>query len=121
MLQTVLKLNIAYETYVAPSHKKIKKQTSEIKTSDRRVSSTIRKIDATNAYSIHGRFEMDSHVDTTVASRNCDIIKYMDRSCDVSPFSDKYNPIKDVPIVSSATGYTSVNRLNYIIIFNKAL
>ena len=69
MLQTVIKLNIAYETYVAPSHKKIKSQTSYIKTSDRRVSSTIRKIGATNTYPIHGWREMDSHADTIVAGR----------------------------------------------------
>ena len=29
--------------------------------------------------------------------------------------------MKDVPIVSAATGYTSANRLNYILIFNEAL
>ena len=64
---------------------------------------------------------MDSHADKTVVGRNCAIIKYTDRSCDVSLFSDKYNPMKDVPIVSAATGYTSANGMNYILIFNEAL
>ena len=121
VLQTVLKLNIHYETYFAPSYEKIKRQTSDIKTSDRRVLSTIQKIGATNAYPIHGRCEMDSHADTTVAGRNCAIIKFTDSSFDVSQFSDKYTPIKDVPIVLAATGYTFTNRLNYILIFKKAL
>ena len=121
MLQTLLKLNTSHETYVTPLHKKIKRKTPDIKTLDRIVSSTIQKICATNKYPIHGRYEMDSHADSTVAVRNCAIIKYTDRSCDVSLFSDKYNPMKDVPIVSAATGYTSANGMNYIIIFNEVL
>ena len=32
---------------------------------------------------------MDSHADTTVAGKNCAVLQYTDRSCDVSPFSDK--------------------------------
>ena len=64
---------------------------------------------------------MDSHAGTTVAGRNCAVIKYTDRSWDVSLFSNKYTPMKDVPILSADTGYTSANRLNYILIFNEAL
>ena len=86
MLQTVLKINIAYETYVAPSHEEIKRQKPEIKTSDIRVSSTISKIGATNVYPIHGRCGMGLHTDTKVAGINCAIIKYTDRNCYVSPF-----------------------------------
>ena len=64
---------------------------------------------------------MDSHADKTVVGRNCAIIKYTDRSCDVSQFLDKYTPMKDVPIVSASPGYTSYNRLNYMLVFNKAM
>ena len=64
---------------------------------------------------------MDSHMDTTVAGSNYAIIKYTDRSCDVSQFSEKYTLMKDVTIVSADTGYTSANGLNYILIFNEAL
>ena len=64
---------------------------------------------------------MDSHADTRVAGRNCTIIRYTDRSYDVSPFSDKCTPMNDVPIVSTSTGYNSANGLKYILVFNKAL
>ena len=37
----------------------------------------------------HGRCELDSHADTTVADNNYAIIKYMDQSCEVAPFSNK--------------------------------
>ena len=121
MRSTVFKLNIAYRTYIVPSHEQIKRRILDIKTSDRRLPSTIQTIGATSGQPIHGRCEMDSHADTTVAGRNCTIIRYTDRSCDVSPFSDKYTPMKDVSIVSAATGYTSANGLNYILVFNEAL
>ena len=68
----------------------------------------------------HGRSELDSHANTTVAGKNCVILRYTDRSCDVAPFSDKYTPMKDVTIVLAATGYTSANDRNYILVFNQA-
>ena len=69
----------------------------------------------------HRRWELDSHADTTVAGKNCAIIKYTDRSCDVAPFSEKYTPMKDIPIVSVATGFTLENSRNYVLVFHEAL
>ena len=69
----------------------------------------------------HGRYEIDSHSDTTVTGKNCAIIKYTDKSCDVAPFSEKYIPMKYIPIVSAATGLTSENGRNYILVFHEAL
>ena len=69
----------------------------------------------------HGRSELDSRADINVAEKNCVILLYTDCSCDVSPFSEKYTPMKDVPILLAATGYTSANGRNYILVFNEAL
>ena len=64
---------------------------------------------------------MDKHANTTVAGKNCAILRYTDRSCNVAPFSDKYTPMKDISIVLAATEYISTNGRNYIIVFNEAL
>ena len=86
---------------------------SDITTSERRISHTQRVVNANKEDTpFHGRSEIDSHVKNTVAGKNCVIFRYTDRSCDIAPFSDKYTPIKDVPIVSTATGYTSANGRN---------
>ena len=69
----------------------------------------------------HVRCELDSNADTTVVGKNCAIIKYTDRSCDVAPFLEKYTPMKDIPIVSEDTGFTSANGRNYILVFHEAL
>ena len=69
----------------------------------------------------HGRSKLDSHADTTVASKNCVILCDTDCSCDVAPFSDKYTPMKYVPILLAATVYTSANGRKYILVFNEAL
>ena len=53
--------------------------------------------------------------------KNCAIACYTHCSCDVAPFSNKYTPMKDVPIVSAAIGYTSANGQNYILLFNEEL
>ena len=37
------------------------------------------------------------------------------------PFSDTYEPMKDVDIMLSDTGLTSVTRKQYILVFNEAL
>jgi hypothetical protein len=61
--------------------------------------------------------EVDSHADSFVAGKNCIPMHYTERSCDVQPYSDDYAPVKNVPIVTAATGYTSANGLNYILVF----
>ena len=63
---------------------------------------------------MHVRYKLDSHENATIAGKNCAIIKYTDWSCDVAFFSEKYTPMKDIPIVSAATGFTSANGRNYI-------
>ena len=57
-----------------------------------------------DSYSV--RMELDSHTDTTVTSRNCTVIHYTERSCDVAPFSDTYEPMTNIPIITAATGFT---------------
>ena len=69
----------------------------------------------------HGRCELDSHADTTVSGNNYEIIKYTDQGCDIAPFSEKYTPMKDILIVSAATGFTSENGRNCILVFHEAL
>ena len=69
----------------------------------------------------HGRCELDSHAYTTVVGNNYTIIKYTDRRCDVATISEKYTPMEDIPIVSAATGFTSENGRNYVLVFHEAL
>ena len=63
--------------------------------------------------------EVDSHADSFVAGKNCIPMHYTERSCDVQPYSDDYAPVKNVPIITAATGYTSANGLNYILVFQR--
>ena len=66
--------------------------------------------------------EMDSHADTAVLGRNCVILNYTGRECDVSPYTDSYEAIKGVPIVTGASAWTSeVNGQTHILVFNEAL
>mgnify|MGYP003306013604 FL=1 len=70
----------------------------------------------------NGRIELDSHADTIVAGSNCALLNYTGRECDVSPYTDSYSPIKNVPIVKAATLWQSPNtRQSYILVFNEAL
>ena len=102
--------------------KQPKRILSDITTSERRISQTQRVFSANKEDTpFHGRSELDSHANTTVAGKNCVILRYTDRSCDIAPFSDKYKPMKYVPIVSAATGYMSANGRNYILVYNEAL
>ena len=66
--------------------------------------------------------ELDSHADTVVLGRNSVIISYTGRECDVSPYSDTYDAIKGVPIVSGATAWTcQFTGETYILVFHEAL
>ena len=71
---------------------------------------------------VHGKCELDSHADTIVAGSNCILINYTGQVCDVSPYSDDYAPVSDVPIVKAATAWQSPHTgQTYILIFNEAL
>jgi hypothetical protein len=65
---------------------------------------------------------MDSHADTVVLGKNCVILAYTGRECDVSPYTDYYDAIKGVPIVTGATAWTcQADGETYILVFNEAL
>jgi hypothetical protein len=71
---------------------------------------------------VYSRLELDSHADTIVLGRNCVILSYTGRECDVSPFTAAYNSITNVPIVTGATAWTSQNTgVTYILVFHEAL
>ena len=57
----------------------------------------------------------------TAVGRKCTILHHKERSCDVAPFSDTCDSMKDVDIVSESTGFTSVTRQQYILVFHYAL
>ena len=64
------------------------RNTSDIQTSEKKSSTkrTISKIVVEPFYRI---CELESHADTAVAVKNCKIMKYTDRRCDVAPSSEK--------------------------------
>ena len=65
---------------------------------------------------------MDSHADTIVLGANCIVLSHTGQTCEVMPYSDTYNAITDVPVVTRATLWTSPHDGDeYILIFNEAL
>ena len=80
-----------YYYYIYTYEKPRLRQRAPIQTSNRRdVIHSTRIQDQGDLYS--GRTDLDSHVDTTVTGRNCTVMHYTERSCDVAPFSDTYEP-----------------------------
>jgi hypothetical protein len=51
------------------------------------------------------QLELDSHANTCVAGTNTRVMDYADTKVSVSPFSDSYEAIKDVPIATVATAW----------------
>ena len=71
---------------------------------------------------VYGACELDSHADTIVAGKNCIILSYTGKECDVSPYRDDYESIKNVPIVTAATAWqSSITGQTYILVFNEAI
>jgi hypothetical protein len=66
--------------------------------------------------------ELDSHADTIVLGKNAIILRYTNRECNVAPYSDLYEPICNVPIVTGATAITSATTgETLILVFNEAI
>ena len=69
-----------------------------------------------------GRIELDSYANTIVFGANCVILSHTGQSCEVMPYSDTYDAITDVPVVTGATLWTSpLVGDEFILIFNEAL
>jgi hypothetical protein len=78
--------------------------------------------DTSSEESVVGKCEFDSHADTCVVGKNFVVVSYNGRLCDVAPFSDTYDAMVGVPIVSAATLYTDVQTgVKYILVINEAL
>jgi hypothetical protein len=66
--------------------------------------------------------ELDSHADTCVAGANTRVTGYTDTKVSVSPFSDSYEAIKDVPIAMVATAWDNLATGEVIVLYiNEAL
>ena len=65
--------------------------------------------------------EADTNADTCCLGTNFIPILYTNRTADVYPYSDAYEPIENIPIVSGATAYDHPNGNTYILVFHEAL
>jgi hypothetical protein len=66
--------------------------------------------------------EIDNHADTTCFGLNFTAISFMGEQCDVSPFSDSYDKMLNVPIATAATAWDNPDTGEVIILtFNKGL
>ena len=71
---------------------------------------------------VHSQMECDSHADTVVLGKNSIIMHLTNRECEVMPYTDAYDSIKAIPVVTGATGYTSPRTgQRWILVFNEAL
>ena len=71
---------------------------------------------------ITARNELDSHADTCALGSNFVPLQFTGRVCDVSPYNSKYDPERDVPIVSGATAYTDQHTGQvFVLVINEAL
>ena len=65
--------------------------------------------------------EADSNANTFCLGQNFIPLSYTNRSADVYPYSDSYEPLENVLIVSGATAYDHPNGEMYILIFHESL
>jgi len=53
----------------------------------------------------YGKCELDSHADTIVAGRNCVVLNFVGKECDVTAYREDYEVVKNVPIANVATAW----------------
>ena len=70
----------------------------------------------------HGRIELDSHADTVVLGSSFVVLHHTGKVSEVTPYTDEYDAITDVPVVRGATFWTDEHtNEEYILVFNEAL
>jgi hypothetical protein len=71
---------------------------------------------------VYSNLEMDTHAETCVLGLNFTILHYTGRECDVAPYTEVYESVKAVPIVSGATAWTDEGTgLTYILVIIEGL
>ena len=69
-----------------------------------------------------GRVELDTHVDTCVTGKNTVVLDLTGKVVSVSPFSDQYEAMEDVPVATVATAYDCpTTGKTHILVINEAL
>ena len=72
-----------------------------------------------------GKLHFDSHADTCAGGSSFVMLDSPDQiqnHVDISPFSEEYEPIKDIPVASCATSYTDLKKWEkYILVFHQIL
>ena len=71
---------------------------------------------------VGGKIELDSYADTCVFGRNFIPLHFTGKECDVSPYTDDYDSVLNVPIVTAATAFDDPESgQTYILVFNEGL
>ena len=82
---------------------------------------TSRRIISTNTIK-HGKIEFNTNADIIVFRHSFILLPETGRKCDVSPYPDEYEEIKNVPVVLAATAWTSLELSEtFIIILHEGL
>jgi hypothetical protein len=108
---------------------KSKQRICAYKTTDRRSIGEARVVGRTKALAnqcpedpIFGQVEMDTHADTCVLGKNFIIMHHTGRECDVFPYTESYEGIRGVQIVTGATSWTSqVTGETFVLVIHEAL
>ena len=70
----------------------------------------------------YGRCELDSHADTIVAGKNCVVLSYTGKECNVLPYREDYEAVNNIPIAHVATAWQCPESGElYILVFHEAL
>ena len=67
------------------------------------------------------RNELDSHADTCCAGANWAPMLYTGEHCEVSPFLNTYDPVKEIPIARCCTVWTSDEGKEYLLVGDEML
>ncbi len=68
------------------------------------------------------RCEMDSHTDTCVAGPSFLVLEFSGEQCDVSPYTNDYQPITNISVINAATALTAESTGETVILhFNQVL
>ena len=73
---------------------------------------------APNIYAVN---EADTNADTYCLGKKLTPIAYINCTTDVYPYSDAYEPLGNVPIVSGVTAYDHPNCNTYILIYHESV
>ena len=102
-------------------HRKTSAVVTSLRSGVRVKIAAVQEVENQTVEGLVARNDMDTHADTCCAGANWRPMAFTGLNCDVSPYSEEYAPIRNVPVATCATAVTDFYGVTTILVCHQMM